>query len=391
MRICYVTGYYEPGTSSGQEVVANTVTLREFPQAMAALEHAVHVVHHYHQDEQFLHNGVTYHFVHPRRDLAALGRLAGRLLGGWPYPYYQLDTRLLSAIRLVEPDVIHFFGLTMDLNLALVARYIAALDVPLVIHYHGGKPATHPLRHLLQRHNMQRAAKLLFSTRKHAQPWVDAGLATEAQIEILMETSSTFRPQPRPQAREMTGMRGDPVFLWAGRLHPDKDPWTALQGFARIAGSWPHAQLYLHYLTDELLPELQTWIEDQPGLAERVHFRGRVRFHQMEAIYNSADFILQASRREHSGCAILEAMACGVIPVVTDIPSFRAMTHGGGYGVLYPVGDADALARGVLAIPRDEIAAQSAAVSDWFQRALSFPALARRLDAIYRSVVTGEG
>ena len=103
----------------------------------------------------------------------------------------------------------------------------------------------------------------------------------------------------------------------------------------------------------------------------------------MAAIYSSADFLLQASRREFSGCAVLEAMACGAIPVVTDIPSFRAMTDRGRLGALFPIGDDRALADGVLAIPPERIPARSAEVAAHFRRELSFAAMAWRLAPVY--------
>jgi glycosyltransferase involved in cell wall biosynthesis len=202
-----------------------------------------------------------------------------------------------------------------------------------------------------------------------------------------METSATFVRRERAAARRETGMPGAPVFLWAGRLASIKDPLTALRGFARIHTAWPEARLYLHYLTDELLPQLRAFVAERPALAGAVHFRGRVPPLAMEPIFQSADFLLQASHREFSGCAVLEAMACGVIPVVTDIPSFRAMTDGGRVGVLFPAGDDEALARGVLALGRDELAARAAAVRARFDQALSFGALAERLDGLYAELV----
>lgn len=49
-------------------------------------------------------------------------------------------------------------------------------------------------------------------------------------------------------------------------------------------------------------------------------------------------------------------MASGVIPVVTDIPSFRTMTGDGAVDVLFAPGDEETMARQVLAIPEDTIA-----------------------------------
>ncbi|HWQ14603.1 MAG TPA: glycosyltransferase family 4 protein, partial [Roseiflexaceae bacterium] len=257
---------------------------------------------------------------------------------------------------------------------------------PLVLHYHGGYPPRNPLARAALRAGLGRAARLLFTTREHARPFVETGLVDGAQVAVLMETSSAFRPLPQDKARCATGMHGDPVFLWAGRLHPVKDPLTALRAFAQIAAARPAARLYMHYLTAELEEEVRAFLAARPGLAARVELRGRAPFERMEAIYSSADFLLQASRREFSGCAVLEAMACGAIPAVSDIPSFRAMTCGGRYGVLFPPGDAAALARGVLAIPPAEIPARAAAVRAHFERALSFPALAEQLEKVYRGL-----
>ena len=162
---------------------------------------------------------------------------------------------------------------------------------------------------------------------------------------------------------------------------------TALRGFEQILATWPNAHLYVYPLTTALLPDLRTYVAARPLLKQHVHFRSRASFEQMEMLHNSADFLCRTSLHEFSGFAVLEALACGAIPVVTDIPSFRAMTDAGRYGVLFPPGDAEALARGVLAIPPETIPERSRQVRAWFEHALSFPALARQLDAVYREVV----
>jgi len=141
-------------------------------------------------------------------------------------------------------------------------------------------------------------------------------------------------------------------------------------------------------LTDEELPALEGYLAARSTLREHVHLRGRARFEQMEAIYNSADFLLQASRREFSGCAVLEAMACGVIPIVTDIPSFRMMTECGRFGALFPVGDANAMAQRILERPLGTIEERSTTIRAHFERALSFDAMARQLLPVYREMLS---
>jgi glycosyltransferase involved in cell wall biosynthesis len=392
MRLCFASLHYDPAMVDPDPAryLARVPIHRALPRALVARGHEVHVVHLYPRDHTFVEDGVRHHFVcaHPlvRAGAQALGRLTGR-----DPIYYQPAPRAITTIRKLDPAVVHFHGLTLTWHLALTCLALGRSGPPLVLQYHGGYPARRWPAASLQRWVLPRAARLLFTTRQHARPFVEAGLVAAEAVVEFMETSTTFERRDRVLARRETGMHGDPVFLWAGRLAAIKDPLTALRGFARIRAAWPEAQLYLHYLTDELLPQLRAFVADHPTLDGHVHFRGRAPAEQMEPIFQSADFLLQASQREFSGCAVLEAMACGVIPVVTDIPSFQAMTDGGRYGVLFRPGDPEALADGVLALARPDLPVLAAAVRARFERALSFTALAERLDRIYTELVEREG
>jgi glycosyltransferase involved in cell wall biosynthesis len=90
---------------------------------------------------------------------------------------------------------------------------------------------------------------------------------------------------------------------------------------------------------------------------------------------------------EYSGFVPLEAMACGVVPVLTDLPSFRAMTADGRYGVLFEAGDDAGLARKVLRLDRETLSALRAGIRAHFDRELSFRALADRLEAVYEASI----
>ncbi len=387
MRICYVLPYYDPAYPTPERYLDHARLIRHLPQAVASLGHEVDVVVFFPTPHRFEEGGVRYHFV-PSGVLAqSLARHVGGWLGRGQAPM-EPALRAIGTIRRLRPDLIHFQGTNLYLNHALLLAALRGERPPIVLHYHGGYPSPNRLVRCVQRFNYRRVARFLFTTPTHARPFIDAGLIDGLQrIVPFMETSSPFKRQARVEARRQTGMTGEPVLLWAGRLDANKDPMTALRGFEQIVPARSQAQFYLHYLEDTLLPELRQYVEARPSLRARVHFQGRVAFDEMEAIYNSADFLLQASHREVCGMAILDAMACGVIPVVTAIPSFQAMTDAGRYGVLFPLGDAEALAQGVLAIPPAAIPDRSQQIRSWFEQTLSFPALARQLDTVYREVL----
>jgi glycosyltransferase involved in cell wall biosynthesis len=100
----------------------------------------------------------------------------------------------------------------------------------------------------------------------------------------------------------------------------------------------------------------------------------------------AADIFVLGSHREGSGYSLIEALGCGLPPVVTDIPSFRALTGAGAVGSLWPCGDSQALSRALQALAARTGASVRAAVRAHFERELSFAALGTKLVTMYRDV-----
>jgi glycosyltransferase involved in cell wall biosynthesis len=92
--------------------------------------------------------------------------------------------------------------------------------------------------------------------------------------------------------------------------------------------------------------------------------------------YNGADFIISTSHYEGSGISVCEAMSCGCIPIVTDIPSFRMMTRGGECGLLFHPGDADQLNIALIKSVTLNVQTEREKVLNQFDENLSFKAIA---------------
>jgi glycosyltransferase involved in cell wall biosynthesis len=100
----------------------------------------------------------------------------------------------------------------------------------------------------------------------------------------------------------------------------------------------------------------------------------------------AADMFVLGSHREGSGYSLIEALACGLPPVVTDIPSFRALTGAGAVGRLWPCGDSQALSEALQVVAASADANTRSAVRRHFERELSFSALGAKLVTMYRDV-----
>ena len=181
-------------------------------------------------------------------------------------------------------------------------------------------------------------------------------------------------------------MDGSPALLWVGRLNANKDPLTVLDGFERSLSALPAATLTMIYAAEDLLPAVRERIEQSTVLRERVRLVGTVPHARLPEFYSAADLFVLGSHHEGSGYALMEASACGAVPVVTDIPTFRLLT-GGVVGALWTPGDAAAFSRALVEVSRRDLDAERAKLATYFASELSWEAVGRRAVEIYEDVV----
>jgi glycosyltransferase involved in cell wall biosynthesis len=172
-----------------------------------------------------------------------------------------------------------------------------------------------------------------------------------------------------------------------GRLNRNKDPLTALEVIRRAAAQLPGLRLYCCFGSSDLLADIVRRVEQDAVLSSRVHLLGQVPHVTVQDYMRAADFFLSTSHAEGSGYALIEAIACGATPIVTDIPSFRRITGAGAIGALAPVGQAKTLADALVrqaALPTD---ARRAAALRHFEDNLSFAVVGRELRAAYEALL----
>ena len=187
-------------------------------------------------------------------------------------------------------------------------------------------------------------------------------------------------------ARRTTGVDGNPALLWVARLDSNKDPLTILEGFKHLIEVLPGATLTMIYRDAELLTLIQQRLQSSRALGERVRLVGAVPHAELAKWYSAADLFVIGSTREVCGYAVVEACACGAIPIVTDIPPFRAITGDGAIGRLWSRGNARSLADAVIAVNGPSLDTARRQVLEHFDLHLSWNAVGQRARAIYESV-----
>ncbi len=180
--------------------------------------------------------------------------------------------------------------------------------------------------------------------------------------------------------------------LYVGRFVPSKGIPELLSAFEQFAARYEGVTLDLVGSTTWVDPAYLQQLQDSaksPRLAGKVRFHFDLPVKSLALRYAHADVLVLPSRHEGFGVPVVEAMTAGCYVVGTDAAALPETI--GGLGRIYPVGDAEALARrlcqvawawdrGLRPVGHDLVAAD-----EWHRRAaeysaqFSIPAAANRL------------
>ncbi len=86
------------------------------------------------------------------------------------------------------------------------------------------------------------------------------------------------------------------------------------------------------------------------GVMDRVEFGGQIPQNKLPDWYHEADLFVSPSHVDGTSVSLLEALACGLPVVVSDIPGNKEWVQDGANGWLYPDGDEHALAEKILVV-----------------------------------------
>ena len=84
------------------------------------------------------------------------------------------------------------------------------------------------------------------------------------------------------------------------------------------------------------------------GVLERVHFGGQVSQTDLPNWYHRADLYISPSHVDGSSVSLMEALACGLPCLVSDIPANKEWVSEGENGWLFEDGNVDMLAEKIL-------------------------------------------
>jgi len=365
MRYISVTYDHSPGFTNPESWFKRTAAYGGILEELAKKNEVISINQIDYQGEA-VNNGVVHKFVD-----------AGRKKTHLPFG-------LNRFVKKLNPDVIIVQGLHNPVAVILL-RFILPKRIKIIAHHHAEKPMP-GMKRYAQKLADHFVDAYLFASKEMGLDWVKKGvISSSRKIHEVMEVSSIFYPIDKSTARKQTGVSGGPVFLWVGTLDANKDPVNVVKAFLRYSQYNTGAHLYMIYHKTGLLPEIQELLGNDTA-GDAVSLAGQKPHEDLLCWFNSADFIISGSYYEGSGTAVCEAMSCGCIPVVTDIPSFRMITDNGKCGLLYPPGDEQALFQALIETETMDITEKRALSLEHFKKKLSFEAIATDIQRIAENI-----
>ena len=244
--------------------------------------------------------------------------------------------RFARWLRGVRPDWIHAHYLSSHGTLAWLAQRLYRVPGRLVSSAWGSDILQAPEQSAVMRWLTRRvlaASTLATSDSQHM----------AARMQALGAGEVTVFPFGLEAMPARAKAKDEHLFFANRGLEALYAPDRVLDVFAAIAGQWPDAQLVVAN-EGALRPALREQAA-RLGLAHVIHFTGRLAAAAQAEWYDQAQWYLSLPTSDSVSVSVLEAMAHGCIPILSDLPANRELVQSGDNGLVLRDDDVAAVVR----------------------------------------------
>jgi glycosyltransferase involved in cell wall biosynthesis len=254
----------------------------------------------------------------------------GRLIVSDAAPYRLAEqTVFLATLLRQRPALMHFPH--YNLPLGYPGRFVVTIHDLFSFRFpeiHSG-PVPRVTNQLLIRNAARRAAAIITPSQATAEEVIRRFPHTAGRVEAIGEAAGGRFTSARNHQAEATWQRyfdiQPPYFLYLGQWKAYKNVPLLLRAFAQVVDQQSAVQLVIagH---DARHPEVKQAAAALPNGS--VVFPGHLPEDAVADIYRGAAALVLPSRAEGFGLPVLEAMACGIPVVCSDIPPLREVANG---------------------------------------------------------------
>jgi N-acetyl-alpha-D-glucosaminyl L-malate synthase BshA len=156
------------------------------------------------------------------------------------------------------------------------------------------------------------------------------------------------KPEWVADQRHRYAREGESLLIHLSNFRPVKRALDAVEIFSRVAKQIPARLLMVGDGPDRAACER---LAHRSGILDRVDFMGKLE--RVDELLPLTDLVLMPSEMESFGLVALEAMACEVPTIATLVGGVPEVITNGETGLLFDVGDIDAMAAGAISLLTD--------------------------------------
>src|SRR5277367_4563934 len=156
-------------------------------------------------------------------------------------------------------------------------------------------------------------------------------------------------PELVAQMRPRFAEPNERLLVHLSNFRPVKRIQDVVEVFARVAKALPARLMLIGDGPDRSVAE---YLARQHNVQDRIHFIGKQ--DNVNELLPLADLMLMPSEMESFGLAALEAMACGVPTIATDVGGVPELIEHGLNGLLFNVADIDSMSTAAIALLSDQ-------------------------------------
>jgi len=206
--------------------------------------------------------------------------------------------------------------------------------------------------------------------------------ARAARVRRLLQSASTVVAPSGYLAEQMRAYRDDirvlpngihlsayrfklrspprPRLAWLRSLCAIYNPCMAVRVVAELSAEWPDLELVMAGADkgDGSMQQVER-LAAELGVQSRVKLPGQVPKEKVPELLDQADVFLNTTNIDNTPVSVIEAMACGLCVVSTNVGGVPYLVQNGHDAILVPADDAPAMAEAVRHLLREPVAAES--------------------------------
>jgi len=227
-----------------------------------------------------------------------------------------------SNPRIKEYDIIHSHQTMINYNAISTTK-------PIIFHYHGAATLFQELNLKISIFLLKNKIKKILTVSKtgvnQLSKIIDKNDIQIIHNGVFIEKYNTTLPR--------SYNKGNPQLLFVGNLYQKKNVRIIVNAIPKILKKFPNTQLQIVGYGEEF-ENLKKQIEQQ-NLHNVIELVGRVSEEELRLRYASSDVYVSASSFEVHPVPLMEAMACGIPLLVSDIEPHRDVIEESKAGMLF--------------------------------------------------------